>query len=93
MSADVEIPRLVPRDAADVAAIVAGAAAPLELVGGGSKRAIGKPLAADLLDLRKLEGIVSYEPAELVLTAHAATPLAAIESALARPLESRPARD
>ncbi len=33
--------------------------------------------------LRALAGIVSYEPAELVLTARAATPLAAIESALA----------
>jgi glycolate oxidase FAD binding subunit len=83
MSADVESPRLVPRDAADVAAIVAGATRPLEPVGGGSKRQIGQPVAADLLDLRALAGIVSYEPAELVLTAHAATPLAAIEAELA----------
>ncbi len=83
MSAGVESTRLVPRDAADVAAIVAGATRPLEPVGGGSKRQIGRPVAADVLDLRALAGIVSYEPAELVLTAQAATPLAAIESALA----------
>jgi glycolate oxidase FAD binding subunit len=83
VSAGLESPRLVPRDAADVAVIVAGATRPLEPVGGGSKRQIGQPVAADLLDLRALAGIVSYEPAELVLTAYAATPLAAIEAELA----------
>jgi glycolate oxidase FAD binding subunit len=83
MHAEVESSRLVPRDAADVAAIVAGAQRPLEPVGGGSKRQIGKPVDADVLDLRALAGIVAYEPAELVLTAHAATPLAVIDSALA----------
>lgn len=83
MSADVQSSRLEPRDAADIAEIVARAARPLEPVGGATKRAIGKPVAADLLDLKQLTGIVAYEPAELVLTAQAATPLAAIESALA----------
>ncbi len=83
MSAGLESPRLVPRDAADLAVIVAGATRPLEPVGGGSKRQIGQPVAADLLDLRALAGIESYEPAELVLTAYAATPLAAIEAELA----------
>jgi glycolate oxidase FAD binding subunit len=82
MSREIEPARLVPRDAADVAAIVAGAARPLEPLGGGSKRDIGKPVAADVLDLSALAGIVDYEPAELVLTARAATPLATIESAL-----------
>lgn len=83
MSTGIESARLRPRDAADVAAIVAGAVRPLEPLGGGSKRQIGKPVAADVLDLRALDGIVSYEPAELVLTARAATPLATIEGALA----------
>jgi len=45
------------RDADDVAAIVAGAARPLETVGGGSKRAVGRPVAADVLDLAALAGI------------------------------------
>jgi glycolate oxidase FAD binding subunit len=84
MSAEVETARLVPRDAADVAAIVAAAARPLAPVGGGSKRQIGKPVDAELLDLAALTGIAAYEPAELVLTAGAATPLATIESALAQ---------
>ena len=83
MGSAVESARLSPRDAADVAGIVAGAVRPLEPLGGGSKRAIGKPVAADVLDLSALDGIVSYEPAELVLTARAATPLAAIERELA----------
>jgi len=71
------------RDADDVAAIVAGAVRPLEPVGGGSKRAVGRPMEADVLDLAELAGIVAYEPAELVLTARAATPLAAVETELA----------
>jgi glycolate oxidase FAD binding subunit len=78
-----ESARLHPRDALDVAAIVAAAVRPLEPLGGGSKREIGKPIMADVLDLSALDGIVSYEPAELVLTARAATPLATIEGALA----------
>ena len=83
MSAEADSARLTPRDAADVAAIVAAARRPLEPIGRGSKRAIGRPVAADLLDLGALAGIVSYEPAELVLSARAATPLATIEQALA----------
>jgi glycolate oxidase FAD binding subunit len=83
MSHQPETTRHRPRDATDVAAIVAAARRPLEPVGGGSKRAIGGPVEADVLDLRELTGIVTYEPAELVLTAQAATPLAVIEQTLA----------
>jgi glycolate oxidase FAD binding subunit len=82
MNAEAESARLVPRDAADVAAIVAGAERPLEPVGGGSKRQIGKPVDAEVLDLGALTGIVTYEPEELVLTARAATPLEDVERAL-----------
>jgi glycolate oxidase FAD binding subunit len=83
MSIQTEGARLQPRDAADVAEIVAGAVRPLEPIGGGSKRSIGQPVAADIVDLNALSGIVNYEPAELVLTARAATPLVAVEQALA----------
>ncbi len=76
-----------PADAAEVRDVVAWAMAeeqPLELVGGGSKRPFGRPLqVAHVLDLSRLSGIVDYEPAELVLTAHAATPLDEVEAALA----------
>ncbi len=83
MSTVADSARLTPRDSADVAAIVADAKRPLEPLGAGSKRAIGKSVAADILDLSALDGIVAYEPAELVLTARAATPLATIQRALA----------
>ncbi|MBV8651651.1 MAG: glycolate oxidase subunit GlcE [Alphaproteobacteria bacterium] len=79
--------QLKPADAAQLREMVAAAAAgaqPLEIVGGGSKRALGRPVqAAHTLDLSALTAIVDYEAAELVLTARAATPLAEIEAALA----------
>jgi glycolate oxidase FAD binding subunit len=55
----------------------------LEVVGTGSKRAIGRPSeATDILDLSLIAGINSYEPEELVLTAEAATTVAHISDAL-----------
>jgi glycolate oxidase FAD binding subunit len=73
---------LRPRDEADLAEIIAGTSAALEPVGGGSLRSIGRPVQGEMLDLSALEGILDYEPDELVLSARAATPLVAIESAL-----------
>ena len=56
---------------------------PLEIVGNGTKRGFGHPVAAShSLDLSGLSGIVEYEPAELVLTARAATPISEIEALL-----------
>jgi glycolate oxidase FAD binding subunit len=58
--------------------------APLEIVGHGSKRGIGKPLQAEhTLDLSKLAGVTLYEPEELVLSARAGTPMAEIQKLLA----------
>jgi glycolate oxidase FAD binding subunit len=55
----------------------------LEVAGQGTKRAIGRPSQTDLtLDLSGLNGVTLYEPAELVLSAHAGTPLADIEKLL-----------
>jgi glycolate oxidase FAD binding subunit len=57
---------------------------PLEIVAGGSKRGLGRPLQLPRrLDLTRFGGIRDYEPSELVLTAGAATPLAEIDAALA----------
>jgi glycolate oxidase FAD binding subunit len=65
--------RLKPRDAKDVEEAVRWAVAddkPLELVGQGSKRGIGRPSQTDLtLDLSGLTGVTLYEPEELVLSA------------------------
>lgn len=76
--------RLEPRDAKDVEDAVQGAIGAgkaLEIIGGGSKRAIGRPAQTDVtLDLSRLSGVTLYEPEELVLTAQAGTPLAEIEA-------------
>ena len=57
----------------------------LEVVGRGSKRALGRPSQSDLtLDLSGLTGVTLYEPEELVLSARAGTPLAEIEALVAR---------
>lgn len=56
---------------------------PLEILGHGSRRGIGRPLQTEhTLDLSELDGVTLYEPAELVLSARAGTPLAAIEKLL-----------
>jgi len=57
---------------------------PLEILGHGTKRGIGRAVqAAHTLDLSGLSGVTLYEPEELVLSAKAGTPLAEIEKLLA----------
>jgi glycolate oxidase FAD binding subunit len=71
------------KQVSDVVTWAAGEEQPLELVAGGSKRGLGRPMQIEhVLDLSGLSGIRDYEAAELVLTAAAATPLADIEAAL-----------
>lgn len=68
---------------ADLVQWAADGARALELVGQGTKRALGRPVDADaVVDMGALSGIVDYTPAELVLTARAATPLSEIRAAL-----------
>ena len=80
---------LKPRDSADVEQTVRWALAggkALEIVGRGSKRAIGRAAQWDVtLDLSRLSGVTLYEPEELVLSAKAGTPLAEIEALTAAP--------
>ena len=75
---------LKPRDTKDVEDAVRWALAEgktLEIVGRGSKRALGRPSQSDLtLDLSGLSGVTLYEPEELVLSVRAGTPLAEIEA-------------
>src|SRR5438067_13669053 len=77
---------LTPADIDELRDAVAGALAaeePVEIIGGGSKRGLGRPLQTPhVLDLSRLSGIRDYAPSELVLTAGASTPLAEIERAL-----------
>ena len=62
------------------AAAAAGTA--LRIRGGGSKDFYAQELVGDLLDTTPLNGVVSYEPSELVVTALAGTPLAELEALL-----------
>ena len=72
------------RDAKDVEAVVRAAIAgeqPLEIIGHGSKRLIGQPMATNaLLDLSALNAVTSYEPNELIITVQAGAPLADVQS-------------
>lgn len=81
-----DIAILYPEDEADVARMVmdAGAAnAPLEIVGGGTRAGLGRPVQASAtLSVARLSGITNYDPAELVMAARAGTPLTEIEAAL-----------
>src|SRR5258708_21670045 len=72
------------RNAADVEQVVRAAIAsdqPLEIIGHGSKRLIGQPMATNaLLDLSELNAVTAYEPNELIITVQAGAPLADVQS-------------
>ncbi|HEX4985387.1 MAG TPA: glycolate oxidase subunit GlcE [Burkholderiales bacterium] len=55
----------------------------LRIRGSGSKDFYGLALIGDVVDTRRLTGIVDYEPTELVLSARTGTPLREVERALA----------
>ncbi|MDO7833483.1 FAD-binding protein [Sphingobium sp. HBC34] len=77
---------LMPRDAQDLRQIVADAAANgtrLELRGGGTKAGFGAPRDAGIMSLGALSGVIDYDPAELVLTVRAGTPLADVQALVA----------
>jgi glycolate oxidase FAD binding subunit len=78
---------LRPRDAKQVEETISWALAQgktLELIGRGSKRAIGRAAQSDAtLDLSGLSGVTLYEPEELVLSAKAGTPLREIAALVA----------
>ncbi|MBP2228151.1 glycolate oxidase FAD binding subunit [Azospirillum agricola] len=81
------ITTLKPETAAQAAEAVRwalSAGEPLEILGSGTRRGLGRPVqAGHALDLSGLSGIVAYEPEELVLTALAGTPMATILPMLA----------
>ena len=72
------------RDAKDVEEVVRAAFAddqPLEIIGHGTKRAIGHPMATNaVLDLSALNAVSAYEPNELIITVQAGAPLADVQS-------------
>jgi glycolate oxidase FAD binding subunit len=74
------------RDAADVEQVVRAALAseqPLEIIGHGSKRQIGQPMATNaVLDMSALNAVTAYEPNELIISVQAGAPLADVLSLL-----------
>ncbi len=76
-----------PVDERELARVIADARAakiPLEVVGGGSKQTVGRPIqAAASVSSKALRGITLYEPTEMVMSARAGTPLSQVEMALA----------
>jgi len=77
-----------PRDAGELRQAVEwalGERLTLDVRGGGSKLALGKPMQCDeVLDLSGICGVVDYAPEELVVTLRAGTPLQEIEALLAQ---------
>ena len=62
---------------------------PVELIGSGSKRKIGKPLqCSKILSLSKLNGIIEYLPEELYIKVKACTPIKQIEEELKKKIEN-----
>ena len=77
---------LEPSDAKQIAEMISWVVSEgdtLEIVAGGTKRALGRPMKTDhVLDVSRLSGIVEYEAAELVLTACPGESLASINAEL-----------
>lgn len=67
----------------DRVASAVAAGVQLRIRGGGSKDFYGEAAQGEPLDTRGLEGISSYEPSELVVTARCGTSLTALEATLA----------
>lgn len=72
-------------DLRDVIAWAAAEETPLAVKGSDTKQALGCPVqAGHTLDLSGLSGVVFYEPAELVLSVKAGTPLLQVQQLLAQ---------
>lgn len=72
------------RDPKDVEEVVRAAIAseqPLEIIGHGTRRLIGQPMATNaVLDVSALNAVTSYEPNELIITVQSGAPLADVQS-------------
>ena len=79
---------LKPASEAEAAKMIADARAAgtsIELIGNGSKRAVGNKIQADqVISAAEISGITQYDAAELVMVAKAGTTMSEIDKALAK---------
>ncbi|WP_320200984.1 FAD-binding protein [Agrobacterium sp. rho-13.3] len=77
---------LLPTTEAEAADIIRGhadAGQALEIIGGNTRSGFGNRVEADApLSSRNISGIVAYNPAEMVMTVKAGTPVAEVDAAL-----------
>ena len=71
---------LKPKDETELSDLIAGATAPLAVVGGGTQ---GVDVAGDPVTTRAMTGVELYEPGALTLVVRAGTPVAEVEALLA----------
>jgi glycolate oxidase FAD binding subunit len=75
---------LRPATEAELAELARAAETPFEIIGSGTKRALGRPVdASRQLDMSGFSGIISYEPEELILDVAAGTKLSEVETLIA----------
>jgi glycolate oxidase FAD binding subunit len=73
-----------PASERELSELAAGAEEPLEIIGTGTKRGLGRPVqAAATLDMSGFSGVIAYEPEELILEVGAGTRLSEVESLVA----------
>ncbi len=71
-------------EASDTIRAARAAGTRLEIRGGGTRAGLGRPVEADaVLSSARLDGITLHEPAELVISALAGTPVTTLEARLA----------
>ncbi len=75
---------VTPASEAELAELVRSAETPFEITGTGTKRGLGRPVAAPRqLELSGFSGVIAYEPEELILDVAAGTALSEIEALIA----------
>ncbi|HEV7693610.1 MAG TPA: glycolate oxidase subunit GlcE [Hyphomonadaceae bacterium] len=78
---------LQPADEQEIREIVsqhAASGSALEIVGGGTKQGIGRPRETTRLSTSRLNRVINYDPAELILTVEPGAKLSEIEALLAQ---------
>ena len=73
-----------PRTETELAECVCDTSSPFEIIGTGTKRAIGYSVHGSLLDMSAFNTILAYEPEELILDVGAGAKLTDIEKLLAK---------